>query len=423
MKKLIIFLLVFPAFVAAQNINGRFTSSVYGFQRFQNAEESDVFIRSFQTLYLNVNKNNFALRTRFNLEGDIKTPLDNDPRLRLYTLYFEARRVLGLATVRVGRQTLYNGVAEGLYDGLNLKLRKWGFVLSGFYGGNVPPYQKIAVTDSWSNDFVAGGKLKYAGLKDFLFAVSYINKNFKPMKHTAYLLDSLFNPVSYLIQRNSTQFEFVSGEAGYYLPHKYRANVRLDYDLNFLKVSKLEFSGRVEKVKNLGVELYYNYRSPRIRYNSIFSVFDYGNTSELELGLDYKISPMFTLLGKYGVVKYRDNNSKRVTTGFYSSFGSLIYRKTFGYAGELDAISISIAKSYFNGTLTPTFGLAYTAYKLSEASELNKLVSLISGFNVRLWKHLSFDIQGQYLNNKIYNNDFRLFVKLNYWFNTNLSEK
>jgi len=31
---------------------------------------------------------------------------------------------------------------------------------------------------------------------------------------------------------------------------------------------------------------------------------------------------------------------------------------------------------------------------------------------------LSFDIQGQYLNNKIYKDDWRLFFKLNFWFNT-----
>ena len=31
-----------------------------------------------------------------------------------------------------------------------------------------------------------------------------------------------------------------------------------------------------------------------------------------------------------------------------------------------------------------------------------------------------FDLQLQYLNNKIYNNDVRFLFKLNYWFNTNI---
>ncbi len=413
-------LTVFALSTFAQNINGRFTSSVYSFKRFQNVNESNVFIRTFQTLYLNANKGNYSLKTRFNFEGDIKTPLDNNPRLRFYNLYLEARKVFGIATVRLGRQSLYNGVAGGLYDGLSLKLRKWGFTLSGYYGGNVPAYQKLAITDSWSNDFVLGGKLKFTGVENLLLAVSYVNKNFKPIEYTAYRLDSLFNPVQYLVKKNSNQFEFVSGEAGYYLSNNFRANTRLDYDLNYQKISKFEFDTRVEKIKNLGIDFYYNYRSPRVRYNSIFSVFDYANTSEFDGGVDYKISKDFTLVAKYGYVKYKDDNSGRVTAGFYSSFGSFIYRRSFGYAGELSAISLSTAKSFCSGKLTPSFGLAFTSYKLSMDSETNKLVSLIAGVNIRPWRLFSFDIQGQYLSNKIYNNDFRIFLKFNHWFNTNL---
>jgi hypothetical protein len=30
-------------------------------------------------------------------------------------------------------------------------------------------------------------------------------------------------------------------------------------------------------------------------------------------------------------------------------------------------------------------------------------------------------LQGQYMNNKIYKDDYRFFLKLNYWFNTNLN--
>jgi len=52
---------------------------------------------------------------------------------------------------------------------------------------------------------------------------------------------------------------------------------------------------------------------------------------------------------------------------------------------------------------------------------MNELVSLMAGTNIRPWRFLSFDVQGQYLNNKIYRNDWRLFLKVNYWFNTNLN--
>ncbi len=50
-------------------------------------------------------------------------------------------------------------------------------------------------------------------------------------------------------------------------------------------LSKVEFSGRYDQIENLGISLYYNYRAPQIRYNSIFAVFDFGNTHEIEGGL------------------------------------------------------------------------------------------------------------------------------------------
>jgi hypothetical protein len=85
----------------------------------------------------------------------------------------------------------------------------------------------------------------------------------------------------------------------------------------------------------------------------------------------------------------------------------------------MDAISLYTAHSFFQGYLTPSIGISYTSYKLSKDSETNDLVSLLAGINVRPYKSLSFDLQGQYMDNKIYRNDFRFFLKANYWFNTN----
>ena len=129
---------------------------------------------------------------------------------------------------------------------------------------------------------------------------------------------------------------------------------------------------------------------------------------------------MITVLGKFGNVTYEDENSQRLTVGVNSNYGSVSYRKTFGYAGELDAISIYAAHSFFEGLVTPSLGFSHTSYKLSEEAEKNNLTSVLGGINVRPWTLLSFDLQGQFFNNKIYKNDYRLLFKINYWFNTNL---
>jgi hypothetical protein len=149
-------------------------------------------------------------------------------------------------------------------------------------------------------------------------------------------------------------------------------------------------------------------------------VFDYGNTYEIELGTDYKINNMFTVIGKFGNVQYKDDNSQRIGIGLSTTYGSINYRKTFGYAGELDAISLYSGYTFFEGLLTPSVGLSYTKYKLSPDVEANNITTLMLGANIRPFRTLSFDLQGQYMDNKIYKNDLRLFFKLNYWFNLNI---
>jgi hypothetical protein len=202
----------------------------------------------------------------------------------------------------------------------------------------------------------------------------------------------------------------------------FRVDTKLDYDLNFNTASRFEVIARYDEIENLGISAYYNFREPRIRYNSIFSVFDFQNSQEVEIGGDYLIDKTYKIIGKFGNVSYTDESSQRVSLGVSSPWGTLMGRKTFGYAGELSSVSVYTARSFFEGLLTPSLSLAYTNYKLSSDVDSNDLVTILLGLNYRPIRTLSFDAQGQYLNNKIYKDDFRLLVKLNYWFNINFQQ-
>ncbi|MBN1301524.1 MAG: hypothetical protein JW995_09950 [Melioribacteraceae bacterium] len=420
MKKYLLILII-PVVLSAQNFNGRFSSSAYTFERYDLNESSETYLRTFQSLLLNINEGQFSVRTRINFEADVMNSLDTDPRLRMYNLYLEGRNLFDIATIKIGRQSLINTVAGGVYDGANLSLKYKGFELTGFYGGNVPAYQKLEITDDFANDYVLGGELVSTAVENFRFAVGFIDKNFKPQSYEAIRLDDNFNPITVLIQRNSNQYKYISGEVSYILEDDLELNSSYEYDVNLETTSKIEFAGRYSQIENLGVNFYYNYREPRIRYNSIFSVFNYGNSQEIEAGLDYKLSDEYTVFGKFGYVKYEDDNAQRLSLGLNTFLGSVSYRKTFGYAGELDAVSLYTAKTFLEGLITPSLGLSYTSYKLSPDSEKNNLASVLLGLNVRPFRSLSFDIQGQYMDNKIYKNDLRLLFKVNHWFNTNLN--
>ncbi|NWF89242.1 MAG: hypothetical protein HXY50_07225 [Ignavibacteriaceae bacterium] len=371
-------------------------------------------------LSLNLNRENFSLRTYFNFETDLTKQLKTDPRLRVYNFFLEGRDVFNVLSFRLGRQPMINSVVGGLFDGVNAKVEKGDFKLTAYYGGNVPAYQKFEFTDDWENDFILGGILSTTILNNFRISFGYVNKNFKAQEYNAIRLDEDLNPITVLIRNKSNQYQFASAEVSYEMKNYFTLDTRFDYDLNYEKTSKIELYGNYEQIKNLRLNIYYNYREPRVRYNSIFSVFDYGNTQEIEAGGDYTLSKNITISGKYGYVKYKDENSQRATVGLNTSFGTLSYRKGMGYAGELDAVSAYTAHTFFNGLLTPSVGLSFTSYKLSKDSEKNNLMTVLAGVNLRPLRTLSFDLQGQFMNNKIYKNDYRFLFKLNYWFNTNL---
>jgi len=422
MRKLLLFALLFglSAVGYSQKINGRFSSSLYTFERFDTAGTSNIYARTFQMLSLNFGKQNVWLRTNLNLEGELSEELINNPRLRFYNLYLDVKNIWDLLSFKLGRQPLFNSVAGGVFDGATLGLNYEGYKFKVYYGGNVPAYQKLELTDSWKDDYVLGGEFTVYALQDLRFALKYINKNFRITSYPASRLDANLNPITIEIENNSRQYQFVTAEVSYDKQDKFRIDTRYDYDINFKTTSKLELSGRYEEVDNLGISLYYNYREPRIRYNSIFSVFDYGNTWEIEGGVDYRIENAYTIIGKFANVSYKEETSQRLTLGLASPYGTLTGRKSFGYAGEMDAVSLYTAITTLDGIVTPSLGLSFTRYKQSESSPQNELITVMAGFNLRPWRIVSFDFQGQYLNNKIYKNDWRLFFKLNYWFNANL---
>lgn len=421
MKKIltIFFTLTIP--LIAQNINGRISSAYYTFERAESKDVSNKFVRSYQYGQFNINKNWFTLRTTVAFEQDLIKKIKYDPRIRVLNLYAEGRDLFGLATLRLGRQPLYHSVASGLYDGVNLELKYWKLKLQGYYGANVPAYQKFELIEDWRQNHLYGGKLQ-GQFGDLFLSLGYLNKNFKSEDYYTTRLDQNFNPITVFVQPGSSQFEFFNAELGYDFK-SFALNSQLFYDINFSKISRFEFSGDLHFIRDLNFNVYYAFREPLIRYNSYFTIFEsvVQNNQEIDLGVNYRLNKSINLNGKFGFVKYTDDNSARISLGAALPYGLISYTKNFGYAGELDAISIYSNYRLFNGLLTPSFGIGYSSYKLSKTSPKNDAISILAGTNFRPWRILSFDIQGQYLKNKIYKNDFRIFFKINYWFNTNLN--
>jgi hypothetical protein len=424
MKKVILIITLLAGiagFIKAQNINGRISSSVYTFQRYDSANNSDTYARNYEMMNLNMNYGQFSLRTLINFETDLFQTVDNDPRVRFYNLFFEARDLFDIATVKLGRQPLISSAIGGVFDGAAVNLKYSDYRGNFFYGGNTPAYQKLELTKNWKDDRVMGGKVSALLLENFNLGVSFIDKNFKSDSYITQRIDQNLDPVQALIEKKSNQYKFGTAELSYENDEKLAVNTRYDFDFNYEKTSKFELAADINYLPDLGFNLYYNYREPLISYNSIFSVFNYGNTQEIEAGANYKLNKLFTLSGRFANVKFTDENSQRITLGLISKYGSLSYRKNLGDAGEMDAVSVYSAYTLPGGVFTPSLGLSYTNYKLSKDDESNNLTSLLAGVNICPFKTLSFDLQTQYSNNRIYKNDVRFLLKLNYWFNQNFN--
>ena len=104
-------------------------------------------------------------------------------------------------------------------------------------------------------------------------------------------------------------------------------------------------------------------------------------------------------------MQYKDENSQRIGIGLSTIYGNINYRKTFGYAGELDAVSVYSGYTFLDGLVTPSVGLSYTNYKLNPDAEANSITTLLVGANIRPFRMLSFDLQGQYMDCLLYTSD------------------
>jgi hypothetical protein len=100
---------------------------------------------------------------------------------------------------------------------------------------------------------------------------------------------------------------------------------------------------------------------------------------------------------------------------------SISLTRNTGYAGQLSAASANFGYPLYENKLMPTILVSYARYKLGEgATRLDNALSLALGAVYRPVPVLSFDTQAQWIQNKIYKNDLRLFLRVSYLFSQQL---
>ncbi len=425
MKCKILFIILFfvTATASAQLATGRFTTSFYGWQG-RNADlDNQNYMRGYENVQFDLSQQHFSFNTNFQYSNDFGTTIGTDPDLQLSSLTLKARNIADIGDVSVGRQYVFAGVGNGLIDGAVAKAmlfdREVGVTAYGGY--NVIESRTIDLKESFPNNSLFGGQITVEPIENGIIGLSYMNMTRKPEPFTAVRADSLFNPEVILIAYSPEEEEYASIDARYSFLNRVSLYGRSDYDFNFQRISRAQMEARVGILPSLSATADYLYRQPEVAYNSIFSVFNTNSTQEIEAGLDYEVMPLFHTFARFATVQYVDDNSQRVTVGGSYDIINVSYTQNFGYAGDLNGVSVQAVYPMMERKFVPNIAFGFADYQLSDDAPKNSVFNSSIGATYRPMPSFSTDAQVQWMRNPLYSNDVRVFLKVNYWFSDRLS--
>ena len=421
----LVFLAVVTASANAQVLQGRLVTSAFAWQMHDTVGVSSSHLYGYQTVQLSLVKGDYTLSTYLQGWNDFSGPVKNNGTIRLYNLYFNWRNIADLGELTLGRQTIFAGAGTGTIDGIKATGRflENKVKVIGYAGPLAPPALGAQSTEGIWDNALYGGQVVVAPVDFAQSSVSYSRKQIQPEAYSALRRDSLFNPYLVEIRPSASVEEYLSGDvsAEYDMVYGY---LRYDHDLKLEKMARFQFFTRVKPIDRFGITAEYIQREPRIYYNSIFSAFTYNSLKEYEFGLEYEVQYVKDLqvFGRYGRVSYEGEKSEQYTFGANWNHISASASSISGYNGTINAGSLNAGYPLMDNMLTPTIMLSYGRYKLSRY-EKNRVEVLSGALGVvyRPMTALSVDTQVQMVQNKIYKNDVRLFLRASYFLNERLT--
>jgi len=406
-----------------QLFNGRLVTSFYAWEQHDTVGASSTILRAFQLAQFSLTHGNLSLHTY--LQGGMNgtSEFGDLGIVRAYNLYARWSNIGRVLDVSLGRQAVYAGVGAGTIDGMLLRgtlLQRQLFVTA--YGGATVRSDFRGVQENWKDNYNVGGQLLFRSTGGLRLGASYMNRRMERDEYeTLRTRDTTFAAFPYQVVPESRAEQYLSGDVSYAMRGSFSVYGRYDYDLNFSRTSRVEGGARVNLSDRLTLLADYFYRVPRVAYNSIFSAFVANSVREIEGGVEYAFLPRTRAFARFAWVSYEGDDSKRWTVGLNNAYGSVSYSGSDGYAGELQSLSVWGSYPLLESLLVPNAGVTYASYRYSAAEERMNAISVLLGTTIRPFRTVWFDVQGQWLSNRVYSGDFRVQAKLTYWFSERLS--
>lgn len=409
----------------AQMINGRFVTSAYGWERQMKDGASTSHLRAYENVQLNIGTGDISFHTYLQGYTDLGDGIEGDPGLRVYNAYLRIKNLFDVFDVKIGRQALFAGVSYGTIEGAQVKAHVAdGVEVMAYGGGLTPPGQTVEYmfTENLEDNWQLGGQVLLYLLKDTKIGLSYMNRHRETHAFYAWRPDEQMDLQETLIDYGSRANQYGSLNVAHSSGNMWLYG-RFDYDFNFERASRAEVAGTYQVMPTLGLSLSLAHREPVIAWNSYFALLEASAHQEAVLGVDYQLHPRLTLMARASTVMYEDDNAFRVSLGAANKYASLMYTKDVSYDGDLDGFNLHFTYPLWKGMVTPHVGAVYSTYALAEnlndATNWGDRASTwvgVGGVTVRPHKTVSFDVQGQYMTNRIYKSDMRVFARVNYWF-------
>jgi hypothetical protein len=418
-----VFLLASLSSAFSQRINGRFVTSMYAWQRYDTIGVQKSYVLGYQTAQFDIFQKDISIHTYFQGFNEFGSFTSSGQQVRLYNLYLKASNIADVLDISLGRQPVYAGVGFGTIDGALSRLHfvSGRVVLVGYAGAVPPPYQKAAVIEHVDKNFMVGGQIITSLLDGGRIAISCMNSKAEEPSYFAIRRDSLDNALGTLVTPDAYSNEFVGVDATYRASAAVSAYGRYEYDMNYKHVSRAQLFSRVSVTDQIALTGEYIYRSPRIPFNSYFSIFPRNSVEEVEGGVEYSLSPLWKVFGRVARVSYTFDDNRRYSAGVSNEYGTVSYSGSVGFDGKLNSFSAQCYYPLFERTFVPTLGAEYAEYRLSWDSPVEHVFAGVAGATVRPVPAFSFDLQFQALNNRIVQHDVRFFARVNYWFSQQLN--
>jgi hypothetical protein len=132
--------------------------------------------------------------------------------------------------------------------------------------------------------------------------------------------------------------------------------------------------------------------------------------------VDYTLTNGINIFARVSDVLFDGDHSLRVQAGFNHSNYGLNFVRYMGYSGESDGVNGYYLRQIVPEILSTSVSLSYARYRLGDytTEKVNSFSGML-GITYRPNRQLSVDVQGQFIQNRIYKLDSRFLVGISYW--------